>query len=137
MPDERNHTPSSLALKRSDDVSAQRFFRRPDRKQRILGANVSAGGASFNSLDAQREACEAYIKSQAHEGWRLIPDRFDDGGLSDALLDRPALQDLLEQVRARKIDRVSECADQDLPRLLPEANRLARGKAFTALRARA
>src|SRR2546425_5394397 len=35
----------------------------------------------FNSLDAQREACEAYIKSQAHEGWRLIPDHYDDGGL--------------------------------------------------------
>ena len=36
----------------------------------------------FNSLDAQREACEAYIKSQAHEGWRLIRDRYDDGGYS-------------------------------------------------------
>ncbi|MGA3304195.1 MAG: recombinase family protein [Methylovirgula sp.] len=59
---------------------------------------------AFNSLDAQREACEAYIKSQAHEGWRLIPDRFDDGGLSGASLDRPALQKLLEEVRARKID---------------------------------
>ena len=47
----------------------------------------------FNSLDAQREACEAYIKSQAHEGWRLVPDRYDDGGLSGASLDRrsPAL----------------------------------------------
>jgi site-specific DNA recombinase len=58
----------------------------------------------FNSLDAQREACEAYIKSQAHEGWRLIPDRYDDGGLSGASLDRPALQTLLADVRARKID---------------------------------
>ena len=37
----------------------------------------------FNSLDAQREACEAYIKSQAHEGWRLVPQRYDDGGLSE------------------------------------------------------
>ena len=45
---------------------------------------------AFNSLDAQREACEAYIKSQAHEGWRLIPDHYDDGGLSGASLDRPA-----------------------------------------------
>ncbi len=43
----------------------------------------------FNSLDAQREACEAYIKSQAHEGWRLIRTRYDDGGLSGASLDRP------------------------------------------------
>jgi DNA invertase Pin-like site-specific DNA recombinase len=57
----------------------------------------------FNSLDAQREACEAYIKSQAHEGWRLVPDRYDDGGLSGASLDRPALQKLLADVRAGKI----------------------------------
>src|SRR6516165_2034388 len=47
---------------------------------------------AFNSLDAQREACEAYIKSQAHEGWRLIPGRYDDGAFSGASLDRPALQ---------------------------------------------
>jgi site-specific DNA recombinase len=60
----------------------------------------------FNSLDAQREACEAYIKSQAHEGWRLIPDRYDDGGLSGASLDRPALQTLLTDVRAGKITTV-------------------------------
>src|SRR5438093_3484489 len=58
----------------------------------------------FNSLDAQREACEAYIKSQAHEGWRLIRTRYDDGGLSGASLDRPALQKLLDDVRARKVD---------------------------------
>src|SRR5438552_15935362 len=57
----------------------------------------------FNSLDAQREACEAYIKSQAHEGWRLISDRYDDGGLSGASLDRPALQKLLADVSAGKI----------------------------------
>src|SRR5713101_4601993 len=60
----------------------------------------------FNSLDAQREACEAYIKSQAHEGWRLVRDRYDDGGLSGASLDRPALQRLLADVRAGKITTV-------------------------------
>ena len=59
---------------------------------------------AFNSLDAQREASEAYIKSQAHEGWSLVPTAYDDGGLSGASLDRPALQQLLEAVRARKID---------------------------------
>ena len=59
---------------------------------------------AFNSLDAQREACEAYIKSQAHEGWRLVPGHFDDGGLSGASLDRPALQMLLDEIRARRID---------------------------------
>jgi len=49
----------------------------------------------FNSLDAQREASEAYIKSQAHEGWRLVRDRYDDGGFSGGSMDRPALQKLL------------------------------------------
>ena len=58
----------------------------------------------FNSLDAQREACEAYIKSQAHEGWRLVRDRYDDGGYSGGSMDRPALQRLLADVEARRID---------------------------------
>src|SRR6202522_4853617 len=58
----------------------------------------------FNSLDAQREACEAYIKSQAHEGWKLIRDRYDDGGFSGGSLDRPALAKLLDDVRARRLD---------------------------------
>ena len=49
----------------------------------------------FNSLDAQREACAAYVKSQTHEGWGLIPTRFDDGGFSGGRLDRPALKMLL------------------------------------------
>src|SRR4030081_1104772 len=60
----------------------------------------------FNSLDAQREAGEAYIKSQAHEDWRLVPDRYDDGGLSGASLDRPALQKLLAAVTTGKINTV-------------------------------
>jgi site-specific DNA recombinase len=59
---------------------------------------------AFNSLDAQREACEAYIKSQAHEGWKLVPTHFDDGGLSGASLNRPALQALLNEVGDKKID---------------------------------
>jgi len=61
---------------------------------------------AFTSLDAQREACEAYIRSQASEGWRLLGDHYDDGGLSGASLDRPALQALLAEVRARKVDAV-------------------------------
>ena len=59
---------------------------------------------AFTSLDAQREACEAYIRSQAGEGWRLVPDHYNDGGVSGASLDRPALQALLVAVRARKVD---------------------------------
>ena len=58
----------------------------------------------FNSLDAQREAAEAYIKSQAHEGWRLVKARYDDGGLSGGTLERPALQTLLAEIRLRKVD---------------------------------
>src|SRR3954466_6743376 len=58
----------------------------------------------FNSLEAQREACEAYIKSQAHESWRALPERFDDGGFSGGSLERPALQRLLDEIRDRRID---------------------------------
>ena len=59
---------------------------------------------AFNSLDAQREACEAYVRSQAHEGWTLLADRYDDGGLSGASLQRPALQQLLSDIRAARVD---------------------------------
>ena len=58
----------------------------------------------FNSLDAQREAAEAYIKSQAHEGWRLVKTRYDDGGISGGTLERPALQSLLTDIQSRKVD---------------------------------
>lgn len=58
----------------------------------------------FNSLDAQREACAAYVLSQASEGWSLLPDLYDDGGLSGGSLERPALQRLLADVAAGKID---------------------------------
>jgi site-specific DNA recombinase len=58
----------------------------------------------FNSLDAQYEAASAYIKSQAHADWTLIRSRYDDGGYSGGSTERPALQQLLEDVRARKID---------------------------------
>jgi DNA invertase Pin-like site-specific DNA recombinase len=58
----------------------------------------------FNSLDAQREAAEAYIKSQAHEGWRLVKTHYDDGGISGGTLERPALQSLLTDIQSRKVD---------------------------------
>jgi len=58
----------------------------------------------FNSLDAQYEAASAYIKSQAHAGWTLIRSRYDGGGYSGGSTDRPNLQQLLEDVRCRKID---------------------------------
>ena len=58
----------------------------------------------FNSLDNQREASEAYVKSQAHEGWGPIRSRYDDGGYSGGSMERPALKRLLDDVRARRID---------------------------------
>ena len=58
----------------------------------------------FNSLHAQREAAQAYIKSQAHEGWKLIREHYDDGGFSGGNLERPGLQKLLADIRERRID---------------------------------
>lgn len=57
----------------------------------------------FNSLDAQREACEAFIKSQHHEGWRALPDRYDDGGYSGGTMERPGLKRLLEDISRKRI----------------------------------
>jgi site-specific DNA recombinase len=58
----------------------------------------------FNSLDAQRDACEAYIKSQASQGWRALPQHYDDPAYSGGNLDRPALQQLLKDIDAGRID---------------------------------
>ncbi len=58
----------------------------------------------FNSLEAQREACEAYIHSQRHEGWTVARTRYDDGGFSGGNLERPALQRLLADMSAGRID---------------------------------
>src|SRR5258705_830173 len=58
----------------------------------------------FNSLDAQREACEAYVASQRAEGWLLVSDRYDDGGFSGGTLERPALKRLLADIEAGRVD---------------------------------
>ncbi|MBV8574738.1 MAG: recombinase family protein, partial [Acetobacteraceae bacterium] len=60
----------------------------------------------FNSLQAQREACEAFINSQRHEGWVCLPEAYDDGGFSGATMDRPALQRLLADIAAGRVDTV-------------------------------
>src|SRR6516165_9254376 len=59
--------------------------------------------SDFNSLDAQREAAEAYIHSQTHAGWTCLPQRYDDGGYTGSNLDRPALQHLLTDIRGGQI----------------------------------
>src|SRR5260370_16420257 len=58
----------------------------------------------FNSLQAQSEACEAFIRSQRHEGWALARTRYDDGGFSGGTMERPALQRLLADIRDGRID---------------------------------
>jgi site-specific DNA recombinase len=58
----------------------------------------------FNSLDAQREACEAYISSQRHEGWKMLSNRYDDGGYSGGSMERPALKRLLQDIEASKVN---------------------------------
>ncbi len=60
----------------------------------------------FNSLDAQRESCEAFILSQKHEGWIALPEMYDDGGVSGATMDRPALKRLLSDIESGQIDTV-------------------------------
>ncbi len=59
---------------------------------------------AFNSLDAQREACEAYIKSQAHEGWKLVKGAYNDGGFSGGNMERPGLQRLMEEMKQGLVD---------------------------------
>jgi site-specific DNA recombinase len=60
----------------------------------------------FNSLDAQREACASFINSQKNEGWVLVSDHYDDGGLSGGSLARPALRQLMADIKSGKVDRI-------------------------------
>jgi site-specific DNA recombinase len=78
----------------------------------------------FNSLDAQRDACEAYIKSQASQGWRALPQHYDDPAYSGGNLDRPALKRLLANIEARKIDVVVVYKIDRLTRSLADFARL-------------
>ena len=78
----------------------------------------------FNSLDAQREACEAYIASQRHEGWKQLAEHYDDGGISGGTLERPALQRLLADIDAGRIDLVVVYKVDRLTRSLPDFAKL-------------
>src|SRR5207245_1643642 len=93
---------------------------------------------AFNSLHAQREACEAFIKSQAGEGWRLVGTAYDDGGCSGGSMERPALQLLLAEIRRRKIDVVVVYKVDRLTRSLADFARMvelfdAQGVSFVAV----
>ena len=80
-------------------VTIARDFTVYTRKSSEEGLNME-----FNSLDAQREACEAYVASQKPEGWVLVPNRYDDGGFSGGTLERPALKRLLEDIEEGRVD---------------------------------
>src|SRR5664279_5577430 len=92
----------------------------------------------FNSLHAQREACEAFIKSQAGEGWRLFKSAYDDGGLSGGTMERPALQRLLADINQGLIDVVVVYKVDRLTRSLTDFAKMvevfdARGVSFVAV----
>ncbi|WP_421693842.1 recombinase family protein [Aestuariivirga sp.] len=93
---------------------------------------------AFNSLDAQREACEAYIRSQKHEGWTLLPEFYDDGGISGGTLERPALKRLLADIEADRIDTVVVYKVDRLTRSLCDFSKIvsvfdARGASFVSI----
>jgi len=93
---------------------------------------------AFNSFDAQREACEAYIVSQRHEGWTLVRTAYDDGGYSGGSMDRPALVRLLADVEAGKIDVIVVYKVDRLTRALSDFARIveildARGASFVSV----
>jgi DNA invertase Pin-like site-specific DNA recombinase len=92
----------------------------------------------FNSLHAQREACEAFIRSQRHEGWACLPQAYDDGGISGATMERPALQRLLADIGQGKVDVVVTYKIDRLTRSLADFAKIAevfdaRGVSFVSV----
>ena len=92
----------------------------------------------FNSLDAQREACAAYVKSQQHEGWTLTRGSYEDGGFSGGSMERPGLRQLLEEVKAGKIDVIVVYKVDRLTRSLADFAKIvevldARGASFVSV----
>ena len=99
---------------------------------------------AFNSLDAQREACEAYILSQRHEGWTLVKDSYDDGGFSGGNMGRPGLKRLLADIEAGKVWRRGPLLSSELSRLASQdcmteidLARMARNRGLSGLAAEA
>src|SRR5579884_649307 len=107
-PCDRRHPLERAAVLRPAPTREPGMSKMPVRKVRcaIYTRKSSEEGLEqeFNSLDAQREACEAYIASQRHEGWVLVPHRYDDGGISGGTLERPALKRLIADVEAGRVD---------------------------------
>src|SRR6201981_1139745 len=100
--------------------AAARTTRHTGRSRAAISTRKSAEEGldqEFNSLQAQREACEAFINSQRHEGWVCLRAAYDDGGLSGATMDRPALQRLLADIAAGRVDTIRVYKIDRLPRL--------------------
>jgi site-specific DNA recombinase len=92
----------------------------------------------FNSVDAQREACAAFVLSQKHEGWTVVPAQYDDGGYSGGTMERPALQRLLADIEANRIDVVVVYKVDRLTRALSDFAKLVevfdrRGVSFVSI----
>src|SRR5579875_3262914 len=104
----RRHALERAAVLRPAPTREPGMSKMPVRKVRcaIYTCKSSEEGLEqeFNSLDAQREACEAYIRSQKHEGWIALPRLYDDPGYSGGNMERPTLKRLLADIAARKID---------------------------------
>jgi DNA invertase Pin-like site-specific DNA recombinase len=100
---DRQHRPDRLPRAASDSPRSSRSGRI---RCAIYTRKSSEEGLEqeFNSLDAQRDACQAYIRSQKHEGWSVLPQLYDDPGFSGGNMERPALKRLLADVAARKVD---------------------------------
>ena len=93
---------------------------------------------SFNSLDAQREACQAFVLSQRQEGWRVLPNRYDDGGYSGGTMERPGLQRLMKDVEDHKVDTIVVYKVDRLTRSLADFAKIvealdARGVSFVSV----
>jgi DNA invertase Pin-like site-specific DNA recombinase len=99
-------TPTAPALRRSAGGASAPRSSQPRLRCAVYTRKSTEEGLDqeFNSLDAQREACAAFITSQAGLGWKLVADRYDDGGISGGTMERPALQRLLQDIRDRKVD---------------------------------
>jgi DNA invertase Pin-like site-specific DNA recombinase len=111
--------------------------RRPSRRLRcaVYTRKSSDEGLeqAFNSLDAQREACAAFVLSQKHEGWSVLPTLYDDGGFSGRTLERPALQRLLADIADAKVDVVVVYKIDRLTRSLFDFANEARGVSFVSI----
>jgi site-specific DNA recombinase len=112
----------------SDQRQAQRMTRASSQARvcAIYTRKSSEEGLDqhFNSLDAQREACQAYVTSQTHEGWTLSRTAYDDGGFSGGTLDRLALQRLLAEIRQHRVQVIVVYKIDRLTRSLADFTRL-------------